>query len=71
MRTEDLIILGKEAKELLAKFPYLNAQERKYHERVAMIGKLAENGGVTMRCDRAEVERLQAEIKTEVTNMRK
>lgn len=71
MRTEDLIILGKEATELLAKFPYLNAQERKYHERVALIGKFAENGWVTMRHDITDIEKLQAEIKTEIADMRK
>ena len=66
MNTEEIIKLGKDAIEILIKFPYLNAAERKYHEKVALIGKLAEDGGITIRNDPDEIrfaeEMLHAEL---------
>ena len=70
MNTEEIIKLGKEAKEMLIKFPYLNAHERKYNEKVALIGKLAEDGGITIRNDPDEIrfaeEMLHAELDKEI-----
>lgn len=71
MNTEEIIKLGKDAIEILIKFPYLNAAERKYHEKVALIGKLAEEGGITIRNDPDEIRFAEEMLHAELDKVKK